>query len=416
MSEILRTSDRGSSTSGLLATGLMLGLSALLSVLAAGCSSGQGDNGPVRETLADGSERVTYHRLPDRSVSLDTLAVWDLWGDDGGYLFNDITSVAGIEDDFLLLDRGNREVVRIGVDGRVRSHFGRQGSGPGEFQFPHAVEVAWGRIWVADLMNGRFSVFGPDGSYQRDLRWGDLGWRGSWFQPLADGRLLLGAETFVGFEEFDQVVPSFYVEIRDPATGQVDTLASMPGQRQHQITVTAENGQQMVFVGPPQFSARLHWAVSGDGRLFTVTGEDYRIEERDLTGRVVRTLMATTPDLTVTAADREWFFTDEFQFGFGTGEMFRATRASLEDYPFAERRQAVLGLAVDSLDRLWVLASTDQPGHPRIDLFTLAGEYSGRVPGETLPGAFTASGAALMRSEDADGLEVYTVVRPLLPD
>ncbi len=400
---------------GLLATGVLLALSATLTVLASGCSSRTGGEEPRIETLADGSEQVGYARLPVRPLALDTLAVWDLWGDDQDYLFHDIMGAAGTADGFLLVDRGNREVVRVDFAGRVRSHFGRQGQGPGEFQFPHAVQVADDRIWVSDLMNGRFSIFDAGGIYQRDLRWAELGWHGSSYRPLPDGRLLLGAETFVGFDDFDRIVPTQYVLLRDPALPRADTLAAMPGMRQHQITVTAESGQQMVFVDSPQFAPRLHWAVTSGGRLFTVSSDDYRIEERDLSGRLVRTILAPAPDLTVTQRDRDWFFTEEFRFGFGSGEMFKATQASLEAYPFAGRRQAITGLAVDPLGRLWVRASTEDPGRPRMDLFTLEGTYLGSLGTVPLPLAFAADGSALLMETDREGTETYQVVRPLLP-
>jgi hypothetical protein len=400
---------------GLLATGTLLALSALLTVLASGCSQGTGGAEPGIATLADGTVEVRYARLPERLLALDTLAVWDLWGDDQGYLFNDIMGAAGTADGFLLVDRGNREVVRVDLAGRVLAHFGRRGQGPGEFQFPHAIEVAGDRIWVSDLMNGRFSIFDSDGIYQRDLRWADLGWRGSNYLPLPDGRLLLGAETSVGFDDFDRIVPTEYVLLRDPAAQRADTLAAMPGMRQHQIIVRAESGQQMAFVGPPQFAPRLHWAATAGGRLFTVSGEEYRIEERDLSGRVVRTILAPAPDLTVTQRDRDWFFTEEFRFGFGSGEMFKATQASLEDYPFAERRQAITGLAVDPLRRLWVRAGTEHPGRPRMDLFTLEGTYLGSLGTLPLPLAFAGDGFALLMETDREGTETYRVVRPLLP-
>jgi len=143
-----------------------------------------------------------------------------------------------------------------------------------------------------------------------------------------------------------------------------------------------------------------------------VLGTDYRITMHDVKeGSLLREIVAPEPDLTVTQRDRDWFFDEEgFRFGFGTGETFSATRESLERYPFADRRSAILGISVDPLGRLWVQASTEDPGRSRLDLFDLEGNYLGHLEDIPIPEAFTPEGHALLRIRSRDSMDVFCVV------
>ena len=170
----------------------------------------------------------------------------------------------------------------------------------------------------------------------------------------------------------------------------------------------------MIFVGPPQFAPRLHWTFSADtSRIYAVTGGDYHFEVRDLTGRLHREVLAPSPDLTVTQQDKDWFFNDQFRFGFGSGERFTATRASLEKYPFAERRQAIEGLMTDPVGRIWVLANTEHAGTTRLDLFDSDGIYLVHLGDMPLPITFTQDGSALIRIDDDEDADTYLVISVL---
>ena len=61
---------------------------------------------------------------------------------------------------------GNNRVVRFNRDGELVGSWGRTGSGAGEFQDPHAVDIdSQGRIFVADRGNNRLQIFDQDGSH-----------------------------------------------------------------------------------------------------------------------------------------------------------------------------------------------------------------------------------------------------------
>ena len=68
----------------------------------------------------------------------------------------------------------NSRVVQFTSEGEfIRSIGGIKGTGPGEFDLPHAVVVdSMGRIIVADAQDGRLQVFDDNGRFQED--WNDF--------------------------------------------------------------------------------------------------------------------------------------------------------------------------------------------------------------------------------------------------
>lgn len=56
-------------------------------------------------------------------------------------------------------DTYNHRILCFGNDGTFKFQFGTQGFGPGEFQLPHDVVVAGGRLFVADTYNQRIQIF-----------------------------------------------------------------------------------------------------------------------------------------------------------------------------------------------------------------------------------------------------------------
>lgn len=137
-------------------------------VSAAGCGGATEQDYRI-ETLDTGVIQTTYAILPLKALTVDTVAVWDVWSGEGGYLFNRLTAVAGIEDGFYILDSGNRQVVEVDLEGRMRNVFGQRGEGPGEFGFPRFLNVLNEEVWVGDIMPMRFSVFSRDGAFRRTI-------------------------------------------------------------------------------------------------------------------------------------------------------------------------------------------------------------------------------------------------------
>ena len=67
--------------------------------------------------------------------------------------------------------KAESRILKFDRDGNYLSAFGRTGTGPGEFDIPHAMAIdAAGLLYVADRNNERIQVFEQDGTYVRESR------------------------------------------------------------------------------------------------------------------------------------------------------------------------------------------------------------------------------------------------------
>jgi len=61
---------------------------------------------------------------------------------------------------------GNARVVKFSKDGKFIMQWGKHGSGPGEFEVPHALAFdSRGRLFVGDRANNRVQIFDQDGKF-----------------------------------------------------------------------------------------------------------------------------------------------------------------------------------------------------------------------------------------------------------
>jgi sugar lactone lactonase YvrE len=65
----------------------------------------------------------------------------------------------------------NARIVKFSPDGKFIKAWGKQGSGPGEFNNPHSLAMdSKGRLFVADRGNSRIQIFDQDGKYLEEWR------------------------------------------------------------------------------------------------------------------------------------------------------------------------------------------------------------------------------------------------------
>jgi len=91
---------------------------------------------------------------------------------DGEDTFNQPNSVAiAPNGDIFVSDghsvgRGNARVIKFSKDGKFIKQWGGHGSGPGQFEMPHALAFdSRGRLFVADRGNNRIQIFDQDGKF-----------------------------------------------------------------------------------------------------------------------------------------------------------------------------------------------------------------------------------------------------------
>ena len=65
----------------------------------------------------------------------------------------------------------NARIVKFSADGKFIKAWGKQGSGPGEFNNPHSLAMdSKGRLFVADRGNSRIQIFDQDGKFLAEWR------------------------------------------------------------------------------------------------------------------------------------------------------------------------------------------------------------------------------------------------------
>jgi len=66
---------------------------------------------------------------------------------------------------------GNARVAKFDKTGKFIKSFGATGSGPGQFNVPHSIQVdAAGNVYVADMENQRIQVFDNDGTFKSEIK------------------------------------------------------------------------------------------------------------------------------------------------------------------------------------------------------------------------------------------------------
>ena len=108
---------------------------------------------------------------PDGKLLL-TLGKAGVMGSDTG-TFNQPADVAIAPngDIFVADGHGNARIVKFSKDGRFIKEWGKKGTGPGEFDLPHALEFdSRGRLFVGDRGNSRIQIFDQEGQLLAEWR------------------------------------------------------------------------------------------------------------------------------------------------------------------------------------------------------------------------------------------------------
>ena len=91
---------------------------------------------------------------------------------DNGSPFNGTTDIAfGPSGRLFITDGyGNARILEYSAKGRKVKEWGRRGTGPGEFNLPHAIQIdEKGTIYVADRENGRIEKFDLEGKFLGEI-------------------------------------------------------------------------------------------------------------------------------------------------------------------------------------------------------------------------------------------------------
>lgn len=265
----------------------------------------------------------------------------------------------------VVLDTGNRRVLRFSPDGVYVGWFGGPGQEPGQFVTPLFLEAANDRIYVLDSALDRVTAFDTAGiflsRFQIDL--GGLAGTTPLFVAGGPDEIYLTAEPVPFLEEVRDTGQA--VIYRYSMSGRiVDTLATLVPTSWTRIEDSEGNSS---FVKPrlaptPRLSA-------APGQVTLAAGARYLIEVRAPDGSLLRRLARQYENAAVTPEIRDSVLNALAQVPNAL------SREALEQIPFAPVVPAVEDLVLDDRGRLWV--DVYSPEQRRRDIFDEQGQYLG---------------------------------------
>jgi len=107
------------------------------------------------------------HKFSPEGELLMTIGTPGVAGD-GPYTFDGISDVVVADNGDIFVADGhiNNRVVKYSADGQFLMAWGQAGTGPGEFNMPHSIDIdSQGRVFVADRGNNRVQIFDQEGRY-----------------------------------------------------------------------------------------------------------------------------------------------------------------------------------------------------------------------------------------------------------
>jgi len=288
---------------------------------------------------------------------------------------------------YIVLTR-ERELVRFNADGGFDRSIGRQGGGPGEFQFPMAIAAQGDTLVVRD------------GGKRAQVRFS------SSLDPVADRRLE-GALAQAGMIEYRAGGLWFSASIfTDSVQGielRTDTLGGAP---LHRVVVTPGPSVRFGCVGIPRarplFSPGLNWAASGP-RILVNPQPDYTLwlyEGARAVASIRRPLVPRAP----TVEDVRELYPEGLVLGFGGARAdCRVSQQELIDKQgLAPVMPFVDDVQLFSDGTMWVRRSLRMSKSPVLDVFGSDGAYAGTVRGMQLPVGRQPQGELLVPREDPE--------------
>ena len=403
---------------GLLLTGGLL--QAALVAGSGGSDSGETSDRGVRDTLPNGTPRVSYGSLDsptEASRITADLRIGSIEGE-GPEVFGDVRGIeADTAGEIYVLDYQAAEVRVFSPEGLHVRTLSRRGEGPGELGASNGFVLAGDTLFVYD--HSKWLMMGLDRATGRELvrvptpvrsygyMWtGTRDDRGRFWKSSSHSDV---APTYPPEEGLQEVSARTYMNVYDPATEATDS-----------VFIGEQSGASWVArVGESGFSYRsipfrptVATVVDPSGGFWQASTDRYRVARLSEAGDTSLVIEVAIDPLPVTAADRAAFVAPMAE---RSPEDARVAEEILAVAPTV--RPVLKRLFVDEKGRLWVERMTDASAGPLWDVFSGEGDYQGSIRV-----AFEASAYLTPRIRNGrlytlvqDDLDVPFVVRAPLP-
>lgn len=140
-------------------------------------------------------------------ISLEYIKnIGDLESEDENVLFYMPSDLAvDSQGNVYILDSGNHRIQKFDPNGNFLASFGRQGQGPGEFQYPQSIDLdPGGNLYVSDSGNQKIQILKPDGSLAEEIKMTE---EAPGIVKLRNGQMIMGQGSSVfsiGMARMDQ--------------------------------------------------------------------------------------------------------------------------------------------------------------------------------------------------------------------
>ena len=329
----------------------LLALTFLILMLACGAQES-----PSEEVIDEPITTSEEYVLPDADVYLTITDSIGIELGDSNYVFGAVGGVSiSPEGDIAVLDLQKSCISLFSPEGEFIERIGRQGSGPGEFQFPQGMAFfPDGGLVVSDAMGGKLIYFNSDLEYESDL---------AGFFPAPPGTISgLEGGAIVGMKpDFDQNEEGMFMGFtiarweKDQAEPTVVYHSSMSPFDPADLSSIQED---LVFFGTGPDDCVFTTPLTSEEYIFTLwssEGEEISIVTNDDFERIAKTQEEI--DLEAEIVNNRMI----------QGGMPPAM-ANWEPDPY---RQAIVGFSVDGQGRLWVTKGTAET--PSFDVYSADG-------------------------------------------
>jgi hypothetical protein len=326
-------------------------ISPVLAVILAGCSPDVHDVAAVVRDSA--GVQVVEHPVgvdestPTWRLSVEPkLSIGAAAGDSQDLLFQIEGAHRLPHERIVVANRGTNELRFYDAAGDYLFAAGRQGAGPGEFEY-----IAWtaycdGLLFAYDIGNRRMSVYDEDGQLQRDFRVVAPNGR----PPYGPASCRSGG-TFLVMGWYTSAAPpplgvhreSHPVWLMDAQGNVLHSLGDFPGPDRW----GHENGSR------PQPFGRSTLIVMGPQLAYVGTGGSYEILGFDSTGTIVRVIRKAVAGLELNEEDIAAYESDLLDAARSDNDR-RALQRQFEEMQYPQRLPAYERLMMDTGDRLWV--------------------------------------------------------------